>query len=245
MKTVGTPNSSYDVSGRVPESLMDELVHLRGRLTQLEAEVVRSRLAAQTAEARFRALTDCAPVMIWMSGPDARYIYFNRQWLEFRGRLMEEELGDGWTEGVHPDDLDICLETYMKAFVARRPFRLQYRLRRYDGDFRWIDESGVPEADPGGTFSGFVGSCADLSDNRGRRWMPDENATRAVFLLTEREREMLVLMAEGNSTKEVAGCLGISYKTADSHRSHILEKLGLHETASTVRLAIRAGLVEP
>jgi PAS domain S-box-containing protein len=224
---------------------MNEIKQLRERLTELEADVVRSGSAAQTAESRFRALADAAPVMIWMSGTDARCTYFNRQWLEFRGRTMDEEVGNGWTEGVHPDDLDICLETYLKSFSARQAFRMQYRLRRHDGEFRWIEDAGVPHFEPDGTFSGFIGSGTDVSDRRRQRWAPDETATRAVFSLTERERQVLVLIAEGNSTKEAAVRLGISYKTADSHRSRILEKLGVHETASMVRLAIRAGLIEP
>jgi PAS domain S-box-containing protein len=224
---------------------MTEIKQLQDRLTQLEAEVVRSGSAAKTAESRFRALADAAPVMIWISGLDARCTYFNRQWLEFRGRSMEEEIGNGWTEGVHPDDLDICLETYLKSFSARQAFRMQYRLHRHDGEYRWIEDAGVPHYEPDGEFSGFIGSCIDISDNRRHRWTPDEAATRAVFSLTERERQVLVLIAEGNSTKEAAVRLGISYKTADSHRSRILEKLGVHETASMVRLAIRSGLIEP
>jgi PAS domain S-box-containing protein len=224
---------------------MNEIKQLRERLTQLEAEVVRSGSVAQTAETRFRAMADAAPVMIWISGTDARGIFFNRPWLEFRGRRMEDELGNGWTDGVHPDDRDICLETYLKAFAARQPFRVQYRLLRHDGEFRWIDDTGVPRFEADGVFTGFVGSCIDITEQRAHRWTPDEGATRAIFSLTERERQVLVLIAQGKSTKEAAVQLGISYKTADSHRSRILEKLGVHETASMVRLAIRAGLIEP
>jgi PAS domain S-box-containing protein len=197
------------------------------------------------AEAKFRRLADAAPFMLWTSGSDALCTYFNKAWLEFRGRNLEIELGNGWTEGIHPDDRDLCIGTYLKAFSARHAFRMQYRLRRADGEFRWIEDSGVPVYDHNATFAGFMGSCIDISNQKRTAWAPDEAAMRAVFSLTERERQVLVLIADGHSTKEAAIRLGISYKTADSHRSRILEKLNVHETASMVRVAIRAGLIEP
>jgi DNA-binding CsgD family transcriptional regulator len=107
-----------------------------------------------------------------------------------------------------------------------------------------VEGSGTPRFDSG-RFVGFIGTVADVSDRRRHYFTPDEESMRMVFALTERERQVLVLIAEGNSTKAAAEKLGISYKTADSHRSRILEKLGVHETASMVRYAIRAGLIEP
>jgi PAS domain S-box-containing protein len=183
--------------------------------------------------------------MLWISDTEALCSFLNRTWLEFRGRSLEQELGNGWTEGLHPDDRDLCLGTYLKAFSARQPFRMQFRLRRGDGEFRWVENSGVPIYDHNAMFSGFMGTCVDVTNQRRTAWTPDEGAMRAIFSLTERERQVLVLIADGNSTKEAAIHLGISYKTADSHRSRILEKLNVHETASMVRVAIRAGLIEP
>jgi PAS domain S-box-containing protein len=183
--------------------------------------------------------------MVWMSGKDAMGSFFNRAWLEFRGRAMEQETGNGWTEGVHPDDRDLCLETYLKALTARRPFRLQCRLQRADGEYRWVDYAGAPCFDAGGDFAGFTGSAVEAASPRQAAFTPSAEAVRMVFALTERERQVLALIADGKSTKETAARLGISYKTADSHRSRILEKLGVHETASMVRYAIRAGLIEP
>ena len=95
------------------------------------------------------------------------------------------------------------------------------------------------------TGCGFIGTAADINDRKRQVFTPDESAVRLVFALTERERQVLVLIATGKSTKEAAIQLGISYKTADSHRSRILEKLGIHETATMVRYAIRSGLIEP
>jgi PAS domain S-box-containing protein len=227
-----------------PSKEADENSVLQARLTELEAELQRVRQQEEAAEQRFRKLADAAPVMFWISGPDALSIWFNREWLEFRGRSMEQELGNGWTEGLHPDDRDLCIETYLKAFSARQPFRLQYRLQRVNGDYCWVDSSGVPRFEDE-NFVGFMGASVDIGVRKRNAFTPDEAASRMVFALTERERQVLVLIAAGKSTKEAAATLGISYKTADSHRSRILEKLGVHETASMVRYAIRAGLIEP
>ncbi len=102
----------------------------------------------------------------------------------------------------------------------------------------------MPRFEADGDLIGFMGSATDVTDRKRGFFTPDEQSVRMVFALTERERQVLVLIADGKSTKEAAAQLGISYKTADSHRSRILEKLGVHETASMVRYAIRAGLIE-
>ena len=227
-----------------PGKLLDEVDEMRERLAQLEGELQRHREKQRTGEAHFRLLADAAPVMIWMSGPDALYTYFNRAWLEFRGRALDEETGNGWTEGLHPDDRVLCLETYLKAFGARHPFRMRYRLLRADGEYSWVEAAGVPHFGDGGAFAGFMGSAIDTGDRKRGFFTPDQQSVRLVLSLTERERQVLVLIAQGKSTKQTASQLGISYKTADSHRSRILEKLGVHETASMVRYAIRAGLIE-
>ena len=224
-----------------PSNQFDEISTLRRRVSDLEAEVERHRHAH---EDRFRRLADAAPVMIWAAGLDARCNYFNKAWLDFRGRSFDDEIGNGWTAGLHPDDRDLCMETYIKSFTARQPFRIQYRMERADGQYAWIEDTGVPRYQEDGEFSGFMGSAIDITDRKRGFFTPDEQSVRMVFSLTERERQVLVLIADGKSTKEAAAQLGISYKTADSHRSRILEKLGVHETASMVRYAIRAGLIE-
>jgi len=212
------------------------------RLADLEEQL---HQAKRSAEQRFAALADASPAMIWRAGPDALHWYFNGAWLEFRGRALEQELGNGWTEGLHVDDHDLCLETYLKAFSARQPFHMQYRMRGANGEFYWIESAGSPVFDEAKDFIGFIGSVSDISGRKSAYYTPDPESVRLVFSLTERERQVLVLIADGHSTKEAAIRLGISYKTADSHRSRILEKLGVHETASMVRYAIRAGLVQP
>lgn len=120
--------------------------------------------ALRETEERFRMIANSAPVMIWISGPDKLCTYFNQPWLEFTGRPFEAELGNGWTEGVHPEDLNGCLDVYTKAFDQRGSFKLQYRLRRHDGEYRWVSDIGVQRSNPDGSITGYIGSCIDITD---------------------------------------------------------------------------------
>ena len=124
----------------------------------------RAEAILHESEQRFGSMADAAPVMIWVSGPDMACTFFNKGWLAFTGRTMQQEVGDGWTEGVHPLDLDRCLEIYSSSFQARRSFQMEYRLRRADGEYRWLLDNGVPRFETGGTFAGYVGSCTDITD---------------------------------------------------------------------------------
>lgn len=110
----------------------------------------------------FRELADGAPVMIWMSGLDMGCFYFNRAWLDFRGRTLEQEFGNGWAEGVHPEDLERCVNHYIGCFERRMAFAMSYRLLNAAGDYRWIFDRGVPHSLPDGTFLGFFGGCAEV-----------------------------------------------------------------------------------
>jgi PAS domain S-box-containing protein len=104
--------------------------------------------------------------MIWMSGPDKLCTYFNQPWLAFTGRQLEDELGNGWEERVHPEDLKNCLDTYARAFDLRERFEMRYRLLRHDGEYRWLSDIGVPRLGSDGSFSGYVGSCTDVTDHK-------------------------------------------------------------------------------
>jgi formate hydrogenlyase transcriptional activator len=121
--------------------------------------------APQSNQQRFQAIADQAPVMIWVSGADKRYTWFNRQWLDFVGHSLEEELGGTWTASIHPDDLESCLATYEKNVDARRPFSMEYRLRRCDGAWRWILDNGAPNFEEN-EFAGYLGTCVDITEQK-------------------------------------------------------------------------------
>src|SRR5262249_37282727 len=118
------------------------------------------------SEERFRNLADTAPVMIWIAGTDTLCTFFNKRWLDFTGRPMEKELGNGWTEDVHPEDYKRRVETYARYFEAREPFEMEYRLRRYDGEYRWLLDHGIPRISVGGDLLGYIGSCIDITERR-------------------------------------------------------------------------------
>lgn len=122
--------------------------------------------ALRASEERFRMMADSAPVLIWISGPDKRCYWFNKPWLDFTGRTWQQEIGDGWAHGVHPDDRERCVQTYVAAFDARQQFHMDYRLRRHDGVYRWMVDHGVPLYGAGGEFTGYIGSCIDITDRR-------------------------------------------------------------------------------
>ncbi len=118
------------------------------------------------SEERFRRVANTAPVMIWMSNPDKLRNYFNQPWLDFTSRPIEAELGSGWAEGVHPEDRDSYLRTYTEAFDRRESFKMEYRLRRHDAEYRWVFDLGVPRFNSDGSFAGYIGSCIDITERK-------------------------------------------------------------------------------
>ena len=142
------------------------------------------------SEERFRLVANTAPVMIWMSGPDNLCTYMNPPWLDFRGRSLEAELGRGWVEGVHPEDLEHCLDTYSQAFDEGKSFNMQYRVRRHDGEYRWLLDVGVPRFNSDGSKAGYIGSRLDITERKaaeeasaemGRRLIQAHEEERAWF----------------------------------------------------------------
>jgi PAS domain S-box-containing protein len=135
-------------------------------LAALAEEHEQAAHVVRESEERFRLVANTAPVMIWTAGTDRLCTYVNQPWLEFTGRPLEAELGNGWAEGIHHEDLKLCLETYSRAFDQRQSFAMEYRLRRKDGEYRWIVDIGVPRFNPDGSFAGYIGSCLDVTDRR-------------------------------------------------------------------------------
>jgi PAS domain S-box-containing protein len=146
----------------------------------------------EETESRFRTMADHAPVLLWMAGRDGLCDFFNQTWLRFTGRSLAEELGNGWAEGVHPEDFSRCMQVFLEAFVARRPFAMEYRLARHDGEYRWVYDQGAPRFDHDGQFVGFIGSCADITQQREARDALD----RLNQVLQERVRERTALALE-------------------------------------------------
>ena len=122
--------------------------------------------ALRESEQRFEVITEAMPVMVWMAGTDKLCTYFNKSWLDFVGRTLEQEWGNGWAENVHPDDFERCLQIYVTSFDARQPFEMHYRLRHHTGEFRWILDHGVPRYAPDGTFEGYLGGCLDIHEQK-------------------------------------------------------------------------------
>ncbi|HEX5214489.1 MAG TPA: PAS domain S-box protein [Vicinamibacterales bacterium] len=146
----------------------------------------RTELALRESERRFRVMADTAPVLIWRSNIDRGFDFFNKPWLEFRGRSDAQERGRGWTEGLHPDDRDACLRAYEAAFDEGKPFNFECRFQRADGTYRWLINSGVPRYDEGGRFAGYVGSALDITD---RKEIEESNRDLAGRLINAQEAE--------------------------------------------------------
>jgi PAS domain S-box-containing protein len=125
-----------------------------------------AEFALRESEERFRLMSNTAPVLIWTAGTDKLCTYFNKPWLDFTGRPLSAELGNGWADGVHPEDLRQCIETYSRAFDQREPFRMEYRLRASDGEYRWLLDIGVPRFNSDNSFAGYIGSCIDVTERK-------------------------------------------------------------------------------
>lgn len=158
---------------------------------QLAQEALERRTQElQESESRFRTMADTAPAYIWMADVSKACTWFNKPWLEFTGRKLEQEIDSGWESGIHPDDKESFLRTYNENFDARRPFTTKYRLRRADGNYRWLLDHGVPLHAPDGTFAGYIGSCIDITDLEDARETLERYSSDLERLVDERTSEL-------------------------------------------------------
>ncbi len=132
-------------------------------LHDLSAET-RFELQLRESEARFRAMADTAPVLIWLTDDNMQMGYVNQSWLEFTGRSLQQEMGRGWAESLHASDYRTWLRLSAHALAEQQPFEVEVRLRRHDGEYRWLACHGVPRVSPAGVFVGYIGSCVDITD---------------------------------------------------------------------------------
>ena len=181
---------------------------------------------------------DAAPVMIWVSGKDKRCVWFNKPWLTFTGRRLAQEVGDGWSEGVHPDDFDRCIKIYSSHFDARRDFRMQYRLRRYDGAYRWIDDTGIPRFARDGTFLGYIGSCIDIHEYREIQ----SELRRRLLEIAELNRQADAAILAASIAHEISQPLaGIVYNSAAGLRWLARETPNVERATATLNNINHAG----
>ncbi len=162
-----------------------EIKLLKERIKELENEnaiLKKEQVEISEAKELYLKIFEEFPALIWRSRLDKLCDYFNKTWLEFTGRTMEQEFGNGWAEGVHPDDFDFCLQTYVTAFDKREAFLMEYRMKDKFGEYRWIRDFGRPFYDLDNTFLGYIGSCYDITEIKDNELRLIElNATKDKF----------------------------------------------------------------
>jgi PAS domain S-box-containing protein len=206
--------------------------------TGAEAAVV-ARIPQETGIQDFQRVAEVSVAMIWVADSDGLCTFVNQSWLSFCGRTAQQESGAGWADAIHPDDVLSALSRYWTAIHASAPVRIEYRIVLRDGSYQRVERFGSPWFGFGGELRGYVGCVVPYAAK------VDSEARRQLALLSARERQVMELIAAGCSTKQIAERLDIRYKTADSHRTHLLKKLGIHEIATLVRFAIRSGAIQP
>ncbi|MHB1456609.1 MAG: sensor domain-containing diguanylate cyclase [Armatimonadota bacterium] len=173
----------------------------------------------------YKIIVETAPNLIWRSGLDAMCYYFNKTWLDFTGRSFEQEYGDGWADGVHPDDLDRCVNIYMENFNKRTSFEMEYRLLRHDGEWRWINDRGVPVFDENGEFTGFVGSCLDTTEKVEGSLLKEMAQKDGLTGIFNRQYLTSLLEYEFESAKQNASNLSVAMMDIDKFK-HINDMYG-------------------
>ena len=182
-----------------------------------------SETFSRESEDFFRIICDHAPAMLWMCGTDKLCKFVNKSWLKFSGKLFEQELGYGWAQEVHPDDFQQCLDTYTSAFDARKDFRMEHRIKRADGEYRWILATGTPYYLADGNFAGYIGCCIDITEHKGSEEKLREVETKHLLFETSHDAIFIADAESGtiiNANKKAVDMLGYSRE----------EIIGMHQT---------------
>jgi PAS domain S-box-containing protein len=165
----GKPLGMLSTHWRKPHTPTEEDFRLFDVLARQAADLIERTLAEEAireSEERFRLITNTAPVTLWMVDTDKECTFVNQAWLDFTGRPLEAALGDGWADGIHPEDVKQGWDIYAKAFDRREPFQTEYRIRRHDGEYRWVRDTGVPRYNSDGSFAGYIGSAMDVTERK-------------------------------------------------------------------------------
>ena len=189
-------------------------------ITMMTENMKQVQGALMESESRFRLIADAAPVLIWIAGIDKRRTYFNQGWLDFTGRTMEQEKGDGWAEGVHPDDYERCLRTYVDAVDRRQPFTMEYRLRRADGRYGWLVDQGVPLWGTDREFQGYIGACVEITDRKQVEAKLRESEARLSSILNRAPAAIFIKDSAGRylfMNEECARVLGVIQELVLGH----------------------------
>lgn len=185
-----TMTGGYNVLGHVYKVISYIFIYRAIVIETIERPYVELRESAQN----YRDLADNGQALIWTAGTDKLCNYFNKVWLAFTGRTLEQEMGNGWAEGVHPDDMQRCLEIYIAAFDRHEYFKMDYRLRHNSGEYRWIEDRGTPRFDAQGTFVGYIGHCLDIDE----RYKAEETYRRLSTAVEQSPSSVVITNVDGN-----------------------------------------------
>jgi len=194
---------------------------------------------------QYKLIVESSPNMIWRAGTDAKCDYFNQTWLRFTGRTIAQETGDGWTEGVHADDFSRCLQVYLDSFAKREPFEMEYRLRRFDGQYRWINDRGVPLYDNVDTFIGYIGSCMDVTDKIEGQLLKEQAQKDGLCQIYNRYYFEKLLISEIENARQQDSYLAVimldidDFKHVNDRYGHPIGDIVLRQVASTIKESIR------
>jgi PAS domain S-box-containing protein len=166
-----------------------QIIKWYGTCTDID-DVKRIEQSLRESEERFRTVADSAPVMVWMSDAGKHFTFFNKGWLEFTGRTMIQESGDGWTAGILSDDVANTLKLYNEAVDNRRDFELEFRLKRYDGQYRWVVSHGIPRYALEGAFLGYIGSCIDIHERKTNRLELEKRVAERTNEILRKNKEL-------------------------------------------------------